>query len=139
MNHAAQSFDSFDYRHPSISQTKQLQQLHLSHFGLILALAKYMLKISIEDSQTGRMLILEGKIIAPWTGELAQVACEDLANKLDGRELVIDLEGVTDISADGAEALYCLMLQGATFRGGGVFVKQVLKQLSQRGGRSDSL
>lgn len=98
-----------------------------------------MLKISIEDSQTGRMLILEGKIIAPWTGELAQVACEDLANQLDGRELVIDLEGVTDISADGEEALYCLMLQGATFRGGGVFVKQVLKQLSQRGGRSDSL
>ena len=98
-----------------------------------------MLKISIEDSPTGRLLVLEGKIIPPWIGELTQVACEDLANQRDDRELVIDLEGVTDISADGEEALYCLMLQGATFRGGGVFVKQVLKQLSQRGGRSDSL
>ena len=90
-----------------------------------------MLKISIKDSQTKRLLVLEGKIIAPWTHELSKV-CQDHTNHVADRELVIDLRGVTDISADGEEALYCLMVQGAKFRGGGVFVKQVLKQLAQR-------
>ena len=98
-----------------------------------------MLKISIKDSQTRRLLVLEGKIIAPWTNELNKVACQDLANHSAGRELVIDLQEVTDISADGEEALYCLMVQGAKFRGGGVFIKQILKQLAQRVRRNNSL
>ena len=98
-----------------------------------------MLKISIKDGRAKRLLILEGKIIAPWTDELSKAACPDRANHLAGRELVIDLEGVTDISADGEEALYCLMVQGAKFRGGGVFIKQVLKQVAQRVRRNDSL
>ena len=98
-----------------------------------------MLKISIKDGRTRRLLILEGKIIAPWTDELSKAACQDHANHLAGREFVIDLGGVTDISADGEEALYCLMVHGAKFRGGGVFIKQVLKQLAQRVRRNDSL
>ena len=91
-----------------------------------------MLKISIKDSPTRRLLILEGKIITPWTIELSKAACQDLVIHPAGRELVIDFRGVTDISADGEDALYRLMVQGAKFRGGGVFIKQVLKQLAQR-------
>lgn len=53
--------------------------------------------------------------------------------------LVIDLIGVTEISAEGEEALYFLMVQGAKLRGGGVFVKQVLKQVVQRVRQDDSL
>jgi anti-anti-sigma regulatory factor len=98
-----------------------------------------MLKISIKDSHTRRLLVLEGKIIAPWTDELSKAACQNLVSHLAGRELVIDLQGVTDISADGEEALYCLMVQGAKFRGGGVFIRQVLKQLARRVRRNDSL
>jgi len=98
-----------------------------------------MLKISIKDGRARRLLILEGKIIAPWTNELNKAACQDLVNHPAGRELVIDLREVTDISADGEEALYCLMVQGAKFRGGGMFIKQVLKQLAQRVRRDDSL
>jgi len=91
-----------------------------------------MLKISIKDSQTRRLLVLEGKIIAPWTDELSKVACQDHANHQAGRELVIDLRGVTNIGADGEETLHRLMVQGAKFRGGGVFIKQVMKRLAQR-------
>ena len=98
-----------------------------------------MLKISIKDRQTRRLLVLEGKLIAPWTNELNKAACQDLVNHPAGRELVIDFREVTHISADGEEALYCLMVQGAKFRGGGVFTKQVLKQLAQRVRRNDSL
>ena len=91
-----------------------------------------MLKISIKDGRSRRLLVLEGKIFAPWTDELTRVACRDDANKTAGRELVIDLQGVIDISADGEETLYSLMVQGAKFRGGGVFIKQVMKRLAQR-------
>ena len=91
-----------------------------------------MLKISIKDRKARRLLILEGKLIAPWSSELIKAACQDRADHLADRELVVDIRGVTDISADGEDALYCLMVEGAKFRGGGVFMKQVLKQLSQR-------
>jgi len=97
-----------------------------------------MLKISIMDSETRRLLVLEGQIIAPWTKVLSEAAREDRANQLADSELVIDLRGVTDISADGEETLYRLMVQGAKFRGGGVSVKQVLKQLARRGRRNNA-
>jgi len=98
-----------------------------------------MLKISIKDSQTRLLLVLEGKIIAPWTNELSKAACQDHTNPLASRELVIDLQRVTHISADGENSLYCLMVQGAKFRGGGVFIKQILKQLAQRVRRNRQL
>jgi len=69
---------------------------------------------------------------------LSEAAREDRANQLADSELVIDLRGVTDISADGEETLYRLMVQGAKFRGGGVSVKQVLKQLARRGRRNNA-
>ena len=94
-----------------------------------------MLKISAKDGKTGRRLVLEGKLIAPWTSEVVETASQ---NNRSDRELVIDLRGVTDISADGEEALYGLMVRGAKFRGAGVFLKQVLKQLAHRERRDGS-
>jgi len=91
-----------------------------------------MLKISIKDGGSRRVLVLEGKILAPWTDELIKVACQDDADHVASRGLVIDLQGVTDISADGEEALYSLIVQGTKFRGGGVFIKEVMKRLAQR-------
>ena len=91
-----------------------------------------MLRISIRKSKTERLLVLEGKVIAPWTSELIKAACEDAEDHPVSNRLVIDLSGVTDISLDGEEALHFLMVKGAQFRGGGVFIKQVLEQLAQR-------
>ena len=90
-----------------------------------------MLKISAKDNKTTHLLVLEGKLIAPWTNELRAI-CHGPESDSVGPELVIDLRGVTDISADGEEALLCLMTQGVKFRGTGVFMKQVLKQLARR-------
>jgi len=90
-----------------------------------------MLKISIKHKKIRRLLVLEGKLVAPWTIELIRVARQDHAAHLD-RELVIELRNVTDIDADGEEALYCLMIEGAKFRGGGLYAKQILKQLAER-------
>jgi hypothetical protein len=95
-----------------------------------------MLKISIKDSKTTRRLVLEGKVVAPWANELRS-ACNGLRSQPDQRQLVIDVRGVTDISAEGEQVLLCLMVQGAKFRGTGVFMKQVLKELARRILRND--
>lgn len=53
-----------------------------------------MLKISVVDSQNERHLVLEGKLVAPWTTELRK-ACEQATEGLNGRELVIDLKNLS--------------------------------------------
>ena len=92
-----------------------------------------MLKISSTETGAELLLVLEGKLVAPWTDELKK-ACEGKGKGIDSNQskLIINVAGVTEISADGEEALlYCLSL-GAKFRGGGVYLKQVLKQLARR-------
>jgi hypothetical protein len=90
-----------------------------------------MLKISVSETNSERLLVLEGKLIAPWTNELKSI-CEAAGDDFDQRELMIDVAGVTRISADGEEALLYCLLRGTKFRGSGVYMKQVLKQLARR-------
>jgi len=94
-----------------------------------------MLKISIIDGETKRQLVLEGKLVAPWTDELKSV-CQGAVKDIDHRELVIDVRGLTVISTDGEEVLLGLMVHGARFRGSDVFTKEVLKQLARRAQRN---
>jgi anti-anti-sigma regulatory factor len=90
-----------------------------------------MLKISLIGNGTKRQVVLEGKLVAPWTNELKDVV-QYAAADCDHLELVIDLRSVTAISADGEDVLLTLMDQGARFRASGVFMRQVLKNLSRR-------
>jgi hypothetical protein len=93
--------------------------------------AKAMLKISILDTPSHRRLVIEGKLIAPWAAELSSVGRKSTAD-LNGRELVIDVKGLTAINEDGENALLELMKEGASFRSCGVFTKQVLKRLARK-------
>jgi hypothetical protein len=88
-----------------------------------------MLKISILDSPSQRRLLIEGKLIGPWTTELASVWRQATAD-LNARALVIDVKGLTAISEDGENVLLELMKEGASFRSSGVFTKHVLKRLA---------
>jgi hypothetical protein len=90
-----------------------------------------MLKISVIDNRTQRRLILEGKLISPWTIEL-RTFCEKLRADLDQRELVINIRHLTAISQEGENLLLELMKQGVTFRSQGLFTKHVLSQLTRR-------
>jgi anti-anti-sigma regulatory factor len=90
-----------------------------------------MLKITIFENGTKRQVVLEGKLVAPWTKELKNAVQSAVADR-DHLELVIDLRSVTAISADGEDALLTLMDKGARFRASGVFMRQVLKNLSRR-------
>lgn len=94
-----------------------------------------MLKISIKDGKTKRVLFLEGKLVAPWTNELTRFS-QCPGNDRGKRELIIDVAGVTVISPDGEQALLSLIVQGAKFRGSGVYMRQVLKQLGRRARRN---
>jgi len=93
--------------------------------------ATAVLKISILDTPNQRRLMLEGRLIAPWTAELRNVWKAAQAD-LHDRELVIDLKNLTAISEDGETALLELLSEEIKFWASGVFTKHVLKQLVRR-------
>jgi hypothetical protein len=67
-----------------------------------------MLKITIVDSPTEQRLVLYGKLVGPWIGELQKV-WENLRPQLGNRRSVIDLNEVTLID-DSADQLLATML-----------------------------
>jgi hypothetical protein len=91
-----------------------------------------MLKISIIDSDKKRRLILEGKLIAPWTTEL-QRACDEARQSPRGREIGLDLKNLTVISQEGQNLIDALMKEGIKVRGCCVFAREVLRKLRGRG------
>ena len=90
-----------------------------------------MLKISILDTPSKRQLLIEGKLVGPWTNELARV-WRQATTDLNGRALIIDVKGLTTITEDGENVLLELMKEGASFRSSGVFTKQVLKRMTRK-------
>ena len=90
-----------------------------------------MLRISIIESGKSRRLMLEGKLVPPWTDELKNAFARYESGE-EHCELVVDVRGLTVISQEGEDVLLALMLQGARFRGSDVFTKQILKQLARR-------
>jgi hypothetical protein len=92
-----------------------------------------MLRISTIDTRSHRKLVLEGKLVEPWLGELRQVWAS-AKEGLQERKLVIDLTSVTVISHEGEATLFEFMQQGTQFSCGGVLIKHMLKQLARRCG-----
>jgi anti-anti-sigma regulatory factor len=99
--------------------------------GFTTAKENSMLKISIVEGRKQRLLVVEGRLVPPWSDEL-KAAGERAASGLDGRELVIDLQNLTTISRQGENVLLELMKQGARCRGCGVFTNEILKQVARR-------
>jgi anti-anti-sigma regulatory factor len=90
-----------------------------------------MLKISTIESPSRCRLVLEGKLIAPWAGEL-KAACERASAELHGRKLIVDIRNLISISQEGENMLLKLMDDGVMLRGCGVFTRLILKQLAWR-------
>ena len=90
-----------------------------------------MLKISIVEGRKQRRLVVEGRLVPPWSAEL-KAACESASSGLNGRELVIDLKNLTTIGEQGENLLLELMKQGVRCRGCGVFTNVILKQVARR-------
>ena len=92
-----------------------------------------MFKISIVETQNQRRLVLEGKLVPPWTAEV-ETAWRGAVEQLQGRKLIIDLKNVTLINRDGENTLLRLMEDGAKFSCKDVLTKHVLKELARRCG-----
>ena len=90
-----------------------------------------MLKISTVNRRSERRLVVEGKLVQPWVGEL-RTTWRRAGEDLQGRKLVIDLSNATVISQEGEEALLELMSEGAKFSCGGVLTRYVIRQLARR-------
>ena len=90
-----------------------------------------MFKLSIVETRSERRLVLEGRLVRPWTTEV-EPAWRTAAAELQGRELIVDLTNVTVISPDGECTLFRLMREGAKFSCGGVHTRHVLRQLARR-------
>ena len=90
-----------------------------------------MLKISTIDKRLERRLIVEGKLVQPWIGELRRT-WRNAGDDLQGRRLIIDLSNATVISQEGEEALFELMREGAKFSCCGVLTKYVVKRLAHK-------
>jgi hypothetical protein len=93
-----------------------------------------MFKISLIESARQRRLVVEGKVVAPWTAELRN-ACQEAREDLCGRELVIVMKQITTISQEGENVILELMNGGTKFRCEGIFARHVLKQLTRRARR----
>jgi hypothetical protein len=88
-----------------------------------------MLKIRVLETPKHRRLVIEGKLIPPWTSELASV-WREATERLNGRELVVDVKWLTAINEGRENVLSELMKEAATFRSSGVFTKHVVKALA---------
>jgi anti-anti-sigma regulatory factor len=91
-----------------------------------------MLKITVVQSQRERRLVVEGKLIAPWAAELTKTYQTARAD-LEDRELIVDLRGLTSVSAEGEAVLLQLMREKAKFLCG-VYMKEVVRQLARKTG-----
>ena len=90
-----------------------------------------MFKISIVENHNQRRLVVEGKLVSPWTEEM-ESAWRDAAQDLQGRKLVVDLANVTLIGPEAENTLLRLMKEGARFSCCGVLTRHVMKQLARR-------
>jgi hypothetical protein len=90
-----------------------------------------MFKISTIERRSQCRLIVEGKLTAPWAGEL-KTACDKAGAELRGRKLIVDIRNLISISPEGENVLLELMNDGVILRGCGVFTTRILKQLAKR-------
>ena len=88
-------------------------------------------KITNVDGPKQFRIVVEGRLVAPWTTEL-RPACEKAWAELHGRELVVELKHLIAISQEAENILVDLMNRGVTVCGSGVFTKEILKYLARR-------
>lgn len=95
-----------------------------------------MLRISFVDGPRECRMVVEGTLVPPWTEELASEFDRARAD-LQGRELIVDLKGLTTVSAEGRNVLLQL-IRTKTKLQCGIYMRELLRQIvrdaQQQGG-----
>jgi len=87
-----------------------------------------MLRISMVDTPSECLLILEGKLMSVWVEELRN-AWRDSRVDLRNRSIKIDVSELSFVTSDGEQLLLEMMCNGAQFQGGGVYVRHLIQEL----------
>jgi len=87
-----------------------------------------MLRITVVDSPTEQRLVLYGKLVGPWIGELQRV-WENLRQRLGNRRSVIDLNEVTLIDDSADQLLATMLEQGAELAARGMANRWLIQAL----------
>jgi hypothetical protein len=88
-----------------------------------------MFKISFVDGPRQRRMVVEGTLVPPWTEELSSEFDRARAD-LQGRELVVDLKGLTTVSVEGKNVLLQIMRTKAKLRYG-IYMRELLRQIAR--------
>jgi len=90
-----------------------------------------MLKIShsINADDSRVLLRLEGQVAGPWVEELRRV-CDEPRHNGHGARLVLDLNNVTFIDADGVALFRQLSMRRVSWRNCSAFVAEQLKEVA---------
>ena len=87
-----------------------------------------MLRITTNSCPQALTLRLEGRLEGPWVAVLAHSGSAALPN-LNGRQLRIDLNGVTFVDAQGKAHLAEMCAQGAEFLAGDLETKAIVEEI----------
>jgi anti-anti-sigma regulatory factor len=88
------------------------------------------LKVTVERGDRVTTLKLEGKLSGPWVDEAAKV-WSDVVGDMPGKDVIVDLSGVTFIEEEGKELLGQMLGQGAQLRDGRLMTRYIINQLAQ--------
>jgi ABC-type transporter Mla MlaB component len=87
-----------------------------------------MLKLTVQETSTSLTLVLEGRLCREWVPEAQRVWDAVLES---GRELVLDLSGVTFVDGDGELFLASVIAHGATVHSHGLLVGHLVNKLKR--------
>ena len=93
-----------------------------------------MLKITVTETPTEMRWTLQGRLVAPWVGELRK-SWKAAKQTQEGRTCVVDLNDVTLIDEGGEKLLRTMAREGVQLIGNGVFTKNLLEELQGEGKR----
>jgi anti-anti-sigma regulatory factor len=90
-----------------------------------------MLKITTHMSDDSARITLEGRLVGPWIGELERCwrECEQSSG---GRQLIVDLTGVTFVEEEGKALLTHMCQAGAEFIATGCCMRSIVEDAKNR-------
>ena len=87
-----------------------------------------MLRITVQESPEAITLILEGRLIGPWIGEVERV-WSAVVWKTNDQHLVVDLSGVTYIEEKGKNLLGRIIEGGGELYADDVMTKAIVEEV----------
>ena len=93
-----------------------------------------MLKVSTKEGEGSVTFILEGRLCGAWAAE-AERAWSRLLASSSGREVLLDLGGLTFVDRTGEALLTSMLARGTRVRASGVMVSHLIEQVQEKASR----